>query len=76
MSADDADERCFAGRRAFYGGAWTQPCTAYALHQIIVVDDASAAASLLLCEEHFRQAYAAGLIDFPSPAWEPPGRPP
>jgi hypothetical protein len=71
MSQADYLEKhtCEAGRRADLGGHWTLPCLRVAIH-VIIIGDASGLNDVLpirLCDDHFQEALAAGLIDDPYP---------
>jgi glycerophosphoryl diester phosphodiesterase len=52
---------CAAGRTAFFGGRWTTACPAAAIHEV----GSPAQDPILLCDEHFRQVHAAGLVTDP-----------
>lgn len=53
-------EDCDAGRSAFFGGKWLKPCKHKAIHYIT-----SPASVIKLCDVHFDEANAAGLISEP-----------
>lgn len=57
---------CDAGRTAFFDGTWTTPCPTEAIHHI----GSPAAEPIRLCEEHFQQVLAAGLVTDPNIAPE------
>ena len=60
--ADDDVWECAAGRTAFFDGAWTAPCGLPTEHHhvIIAVDT-----RIELCDTHFAEVNAAGLISDP-----------
>lgn len=63
-------EYCDAGFIAYFGGRWREPCQERGFH--VVMDlDASNDMEALLCEEHFRQVHAAGLVEHVNPKWKP-----
>lgn len=53
---------CWAGRKAFFGGRWTVPCREFGIHLIL---SAPGAPEVELCEQHFQQVNAAGLVTMP-----------
>jgi len=55
----DEPTLCDAGRTAFFGGRWGEPCPAPAIHVIGSPD----AEPIRLCDEHFGQVNEAGLVD-------------
>ena len=59
--ADDRHE-CHAGRTAFFGGAWTEPCPNRARHAI----GSPEAEPIWLCDEHFNDVNAANLVTEPN----------
>jgi hypothetical protein len=52
---------CHAGRTAFFGGSWTQPCPEPGRHAI----GSPNTDPIRLCDEHFRQVNEAGLVTEP-----------
>lgn len=59
---------CYAGRQAFFGGRWPMPCHEFGRHEVRTVEDPGVT-KVRLCDEHFEQVQAAGLIDFPDTRW-------
>lgn len=55
------DHVCDAGRSAFFGGRWREPCPNYARHHIASPE----ADPITLCDEHFRQVDEAGMVKEP-----------
>ena len=51
-------ELCQAGRECGFGGKWTTPCPNEAIHGIT----SPARPPILLCDRHFKEVNAAGLI--------------
>jgi hypothetical protein len=51
-------ELCQAGRQCGFGGKWITPCPAEAIHAIA----SPAQAPILLCDQHFQEVAAAGLV--------------
>jgi len=54
-------QECASGRSAFFGGAWTEPCPNQARHAIA----SPTAEPIWLCDEHFNEVNAAGLVKEP-----------
>lgn len=56
--------RCAAGRWAFFGGRWLgiPPCKDYPRHHIMCELPGN---GIDLCERHFQQVLAAGLVTHP-----------
>jgi hypothetical protein len=52
------EEVCHAGRTSFFGGTWTEPCSNPPLHKI----GRTSGDPIVLCDEHFQQVEAAGLV--------------
>ena len=52
------DDLCQAGRSAFFGGRWQDPCPNRAQHYI----GSPADEPIALCDVHFREAYDANLV--------------
>lgn len=65
-------EYCDAGFSAFFSGRWDgmAPCENKGFHLVMDLD-ASNDMEVLLCEEHFRQVHAAGLVEHVNPKWKP-----
>lgn len=57
MATEDV---CVAGRTAFFGGRWTEPCPLEAIHRVV-----SSNMTIDLCDPHFQQVHQAGLISAP-----------
>jgi hypothetical protein len=55
------DHVCHAGRSAFFGGRWQEPCPNYARHHI----GSPTADPIVLGDEHFQQVNEAGLVTEP-----------
>jgi hypothetical protein len=53
---------CDSGRTALFDGTWTAPCPEPAIHHI----GSPAAEPIRLCEGHFQQILAAGLVKEPN----------
>jgi hypothetical protein len=53
-----AKPSCAAGRSAFFGGSWTEPCDRTSIHSI----GSPKAEPIWLCDEHFQEVKAAGLV--------------
>lgn len=53
---------CDAGRTAFFDGTWTTPCPETVMHHI----GSPAAEPIRLCDIHFQQVLAAGLVTDPN----------
>ena len=51
-------QKCDAGRGCGYGGRWKMPCPHEAMHAIA----SPSMPPIHLCEEHFREVAAAGLV--------------
>lgn len=66
---------CMAGRTAFFGGRWSRipPCARQSEHRITAPPgDPTTYPPIELCEGHFRQVLAAGLITQPyAGVWVP-----
>lgn len=54
--------QCAAGRTAFYGGLWREPCELPTEHQHVII---AANARVELCDTHFAEAHADGLVSDP-----------
>lgn len=56
-------QECFAGRKAFFGGRWTEPCPydGDAYHHVFAPGDIE----IVLCPDHFDQVLEAGLVSQP-----------
>jgi hypothetical protein len=52
---------CQAGLTAFFGGAWTEPCPRPGRHAI----GSPNAEPIRLCDEHYGEVEAAGLVQEP-----------
>ena len=52
------NEKCEAGRRCGFGGKWRTPCPNDAVHAITN----PANPPILLCDQHFKEVAAAGLV--------------
>lgn len=63
-------ELCDAGRFAFFGGKWFWPCPLPGIHQVLG-HETTPYAEPLLCDDHFEQIQAAGLVTDPNPLWRP-----
>lgn len=57
---------CEAGKRADFGGRWTEPCFEQGIHAIANPE----MDPILLCDRHFREIYAAGLVGEPNIGFE------
>jgi hypothetical protein len=57
LTAEDTSS-CWAGRKAFLQGKWTVPCPNDGVHVI----GFPGGEPILLCDTHFNQANAAGLV--------------
>ena len=55
------DHVCHAGRSAFFGGRWQEPCPNYGRHHIA----SPTAAPIVLCDGHFQQVNEANLVKEP-----------
>jgi hypothetical protein len=55
------DDVCHAGRSAFFGGRWQEPCPQGARHYI----GSPKADPIALCDAHFREVNDAGLVSEP-----------
>ena len=53
---------CAAGRSAFFGGQWAEPCPEKAIHHI----GPPGADPIRLCDGHFIEVNAAGLVTDPN----------
>jgi hypothetical protein len=53
---------CHAGRKAFFNGKWSQPCLNKSIHYIVWPNGSP----IELCDEHFFEVSAAGLITEPN----------
>lgn len=53
---------CHAGRTAFFGGAWSAPCPSEGTQYI----GSPEAEPIILCESHFKEVMAAGLVTEPN----------
>lgn len=56
-----AEKQCYAGNIAFFGGRWKEPCQEVARHVI----GSPNFPTLRLCNSHFEEAQAAGLVEEP-----------
>jgi hypothetical protein len=56
------DHVCHAGRSAFFGGRWQEPCPNYARNHI----GSPEADPIILCDDHFRQVNEAGMVKEPN----------
>lgn len=56
------DWQCAAGRTAFYGGLWTEPCELLTFHQHTII---AVGHRIQLCDTHFKRALADGLVTDP-----------
>lgn len=65
MTTLTADAVCEAGKRASFGGRWTEPCNRYGRHAIANegIDP------IVLCDEHFAQVERAGLVTDVNIGW-------
>jgi hypothetical protein len=52
---------CHAGRSAFFGGRWQEPCPNYARHYIASPESDP----IVLCDGHFEQVNEAGQVKEP-----------
>ena len=55
-------EGCAAGKTAFFGGRWSEPCGGLGRNTV----GSPGADPVPLCDEHFRQVQEAGLIAEPN----------
>jgi hypothetical protein len=66
--------RCWAGWRAWFGGRWVgiPPCTKVGRNHIAFVKDDGTfiAGTIDLCDEHFAQVDAAGLVEGLDPRYQ------
>ena len=58
MRCVSANPSCPAGRTAFFDGSWTVPCERTSIHSI----GSPKAEPIWLCDEHFQEVKAAGLV--------------
>ena len=61
---DKPSEPCAAGTTAFFGGRWKLPCFRVG-NNVIGANDSGINATVALCDEHFAEVNAAGLVDEP-----------
>lgn len=62
---DDKPE-CMAGRHAFFGGRWTEPCTLPLVGgRIHVIGVDGMTGTISLCDHHFLEVQRAGLVAEP-----------
>lgn len=57
-------DECDAGRRAFFGGRWTTPCT-YEGDRIHIIGSPGIKAAIHLCDRHFLEVSQAGHVEEP-----------
>lgn len=56
-------EKCMAGRAAFFGGRWRDPCPEDGRH---VIGFEGSPIVIRLCDLHFGQVHAEGLVTEPN----------
>lgn len=57
-------EECGAGRYAFFGGRWSEPCNEPLRGRIHVIGS-DHGVEMRFCDKHFRELLKAGLVEEP-----------